>query len=160
MLNVSISEMIKAKTKMHRTTFIDISQWMITLQKLHLMNLTYFFKFKSFEIFYKFITELEHSIDNRIPVLTTQLCIDSRMHECIDIILETYSRNLTPSHDLQLDQFPMVEHSLLKWFPMTKHRLLNFPAGKGWSVVCLNGFRWQSIDCSTFLQWRVEALSA
>ena len=47
-LNVNISDMVKASAKMHKMTFIDFNfcQWLMPLRKLHLMTLTYFFKVK------------------------------------------------------------------------------------------------------------------
>ena len=49
MLNVNISERVRASVKMRRTSFIDldICQRIIQFLKLHIITLTYFFKVKN-----------------------------------------------------------------------------------------------------------------
>ena len=51
-LNVDISEIVRASAKIHRTTFVDldICQRMLQWRKLHLIILTYFFKIKIIKI--------------------------------------------------------------------------------------------------------------
>ena len=52
LLNVNISEKVRASAKMHGTTFkdLDICRWMIPLRQLHAVILSYYFKVQKMKL--------------------------------------------------------------------------------------------------------------